>query len=114
MAAGEGALLRRIRSYFYPAIQRGSGCAGVFRTKWRIDYCKALGDSVWHIQIVEQNFPPSAPFSLDKANTPLRVGHNLVVYDAEDDNRFINNRQYLIKVTNSQDEVWQLRFEYRR
>jgi len=80
----------------------------------RFDYFNETSDSVWRISVEDLNAAKHTSFTLAFDTMKLKRGQNFIQYNAAEDARFINKHQYLIKVFNSRNEVWQLRFEYRK
>lgn len=86
----------------------------VFWGNLRFDYMNETSDSAWHILVEDLNTPRHTSFTLSLDSIKLRRGQNMINYNATEDSRFINKHQYLLKVPNSRNEVWQIRFEYRK
>lgn len=82
--------------------------------KLRFDYFNETMDSIWTILVEDLTTPQHSSFVLMLDSLKLKRGQNLVSYDALDDARFIDKHFYLLQVPNSRNEVWQLRFEYRK
>lgn len=80
----------------------------------RFDYLNETSDTAWHVLLEDLTAPKHISFVIALDSTKLKRGQNLVNYDAAADKRFIDKHQYVIKVVNSRNEVWQLRFEYRK
>ena len=86
----------------------------IFWENIRFDYMNETNDNVWDISIEDLTASQHKSFSITPDSTKLKRGRNLVSYEAFKDKRFIEKHQYLLKITNSRNEVWQLRFEYRK
>lgn len=80
----------------------------------RFDYLNESGDKSWSVLIEDQTVAQHISFTIPMDSIPLKNGQNLVRYNTGSDKRFISGHQYLLKVTNSRHEVWQLKFEYRK
>lgn len=80
----------------------------------RVDYLNTTADTAWHISIEDLSIPQSSSFTIPTQSIKLTRGQNLLAYPATDDRRFIDKHQYLLKVTDSKNEIWQIRFEYRK
>jgi len=90
-----------------------SGSA-IFWGNIRFDYLNETGDTEWNILIEDLTSSQHKSFIVIPDSLKLRRGQNLVNYEAIKDKRFIEKHQYLLKIVNSRNEVWQLRFEYRK
>lgn len=86
----------------------------VFWGNLRFDYRNETSDSVLHILVEDLTSPRHTSFTLPLDTVKLKKGQNLVTYNALEDSRFINKHQYLLRLPNSRNESWQLRFEYRK
>lgn len=80
----------------------------------RFDYMNETSDSVWRILVEDLGSSRHTSFTLSLDSIKLKRGQNLIQYNATEDSRFINKHQYSLKILNSRNEVWQLRFEYRK
>lgn len=87
---------------------------GVYSGNIRFDYFNETADIVWNIRVEDLTSARHISFSLEPDSIKLHRGQNLVSYDARTDKRFVDKHHYLLQVINSQNEVWQLRFEYRK
>jgi hypothetical protein len=86
----------------------------VFWGDLRFDYLNETNDNTWNIWIEDLTNSRHTSFALPLDSMTLKRGQNLVNYDAAADKRFVDKHQYLLKVVNSRNEVWQIRFEYRK
>lgn len=86
----------------------------VFWGNLRFDYLNETSDSVWHILVEDLSTSKHTSFALSFDTLKLKRGPNLLHYNATEDSRFINKHLYLLKVPNSRNEIWQIRFEYRK
>jgi hypothetical protein len=80
----------------------------------RFDYLNETTDTVWNINVEDLSGAQHVSFDLPMDNIKLGRGQNLVSYKAAGDNRFIDKHLYVLKVSNSRNEVWQVSFEYRK
>lgn len=86
----------------------------VFWGKIRFEYYNETGDKVWDMRIDDLTSATHISFTLPMDSMILKRGQNLVDYDAAGDKRFIDKHRYLLTISNSQNEIWELRFEYRK
>jgi hypothetical protein len=87
---------------------------GVYSGNIRFDYFNETNDTIWNIHVEDLTGARPISFSLQLDSVKLHRGKNLVNYATMNDKRFVDKHQYLLKVINSRNEVWQLRFEYRK
>lgn len=97
-------------------LKKGNSAGGfaVLKGNIRFDYFNETADSTWNIRVQDLSAKNLNVFTLSPDSTRLIRGQNLVDYAAGEDNRFIHGHQYLLQVVNSANEIWQLRFEYRK
>lgn len=86
----------------------------VFWGRLRFDYLNETADNTWNISFEDISDSKHTAFTIPMDSTLLKRGQNLVNYDAASDRRFIDGHQYVVRVINSRNEVWLLRFEYRK
>jgi hypothetical protein len=86
----------------------------VFNGNIRFDYFNETSDTSWNVQIEDLSNARHVSFALSLDNVKLAKGQNLVNYPAAEDKRFIHGHQYLLRVMNSNNEAWQIRFTYRK
>jgi len=87
---------------------------GVYSGNIRFDYYNETGDKTWNVQVEDLTSASHISFSLQLDSVQLKRGQNLVNYNASRDKRFIDKHKYVLKVINSGNEIWQLRFEYHK
>jgi hypothetical protein len=87
---------------------------GVYSGNIRFDYYNETGDKIWNVQVEDLTAASHTSFSLQLDSMQLKRGQNLVNYNASRDKRFVDKHNYILKVINSGNEIWQLRFEYRK
>jgi hypothetical protein len=90
------------------------GSFALFFGEIRFDYYNDTEDSVWHISCVDLTSTGHSPFSLRIDSIPLIKGQNLVKCNVREHHEFIDKHLYLLKIKNSRNEIWLLRFEYRK
>jgi hypothetical protein len=100
----------------YIKLKKAGGQDGyaIFWSRLRFDYLNETTDTTWHIQVEDLSAAQHVSFVIDPGTVKLGRGQNLFNYDASADSRFIDKHLYLLQVNNSKNEVWQLRFEYRK
>jgi hypothetical protein len=100
----------------YIKLKKGGAQDGyaVFTNNIRFDYLNETTDNIWKVRVEDLSEARHESFMLVLDSTKLSRGQNLVNYDAAADRRFVDKHQYLLQVINSRNEVWQLRFEYRK
>jgi len=86
----------------------------IFWGNLRFDFLNESTDQHWNIMIEDLTTARHSSFALPMDSVVLKRGQNLVNYDATVDKRFINKHQYSLRVINEHNEVWLLRFEYRK
>ncbi|MCU7549882.1 hypothetical protein OCK74_12190 [Chitinophagaceae bacterium LB-8] len=90
------------------------GGFALFFGEIRFDYFNDSEDSVWHISCLDLTSTRQRPFSFDIDSIPLIKGQNLVKFNVRDHYEFIDKHLYLLEIKNSRNEIWHLRFEYRK
>lgn len=85
---------------------------GVFQSKIRIAYINETADTVWNILVKDLSLQNSG-FVIHPLQS-LQPGQNLMEYDASIDLRFIDGHEYLLQIPNSRNELWQIKFIYRK
>lgn len=80
----------------------------------KFEYFNEADDSTWNIIIYDLNDKNLAtiPFGFD--SIPMHRGQNLVNIDLSNNRAFADKHFYLLELTNSRNEKWWLRFEFRR
>lgn len=86
----------------------------VFWGRLRFEYYNETGDKTWNIRVDDLTSATHNSFNLPMDSMVLRRGQNLVDYNTAGDRRFIDKHRYLLTISNSQNELWELRFEYRK
>ncbi len=86
----------------------------VFWGNLSFDYMNETGDTTLQILVEDLTNPRHTSFILPIDSIKLKRGQNLINYKAAEDSRFKNKHQYLLRLANSRNESWQLRFEYRK
>lgn len=85
---------------------------GIFQSKIRIAYINETSDTVWNI-LVKDLSSLNSGFVIHPLQS-LQPGQNLMEYDASNDLRFIDGHEYLLQIPNSRNELWQIKFIYRK
>ena len=100
----------------FTKLKKGSDAGGyaMFKRNVRFDYFNETMDTAWNIRVEDISGSQRKIFMLTLDSVRLTRGQNLVDYPAADDKRFIHGHQYRLQVLNSANEIWQLRFEYRK
>lgn len=80
----------------------------------KFEYFNEAGDSTWNIAIydLDDKNLDTIPCSWD--TIPIQMGQNLVNIDLSNNPLFADQHFYLLEPTNSRNEKWRLRFEFRR
>lgn len=80
----------------------------------KFEYLNETGDTVWNAKIfdISKAKPSAVHVSFDSIR--LKRGQNQVRIPVSQLNALENKRLYLLQVENSRNEIWRLKFEYRR
>jgi hypothetical protein len=86
----------------------------IFVDDLKFDYFNETGDSIWVAKVIDLTVSSPKEQDLPLENTSLIRGENLVKYNAAENSFFIHKHLYQLEISNSRNEVWRLRFEYRK
>ncbi|HEU4470106.1 MAG TPA: hypothetical protein VFR58_03405 [Flavisolibacter sp.] len=86
----------------------------IFVNELRFSYHNESGDTTWQVSVSDLSKNDGVVRTLSLDSLPLLLGQNLVRYEAGGDSYFIHRHLYQLELTNSRNEKWRLRFEYRR
>jgi len=80
----------------------------------KFEYINETADTAWKIKVYDLSIGNRDTVSLRWDTIPLRYGQNLVNMDLTGSSPLISNHSYLLELRNSREEIWRLRFEFRR
>jgi len=80
----------------------------------KFDYLNESGERIWNLKIVDITDKNKKLISVEMDSIPLKPGQNLVKLNLKRHNGFVNKHLYQMEVANSRQEVWRLKFEFRR
>jgi hypothetical protein len=72
------------------------------------------GDRAWNIKVTDITAARAKQVVLPLDSIPLRRGQNLVTVPLHGLDEFVNKHLYLLEISNSRNETWRLKFEYRK
>jgi hypothetical protein len=85
----------------------------VFSNEIKISYSNETSDSVWNVRVYDLSADRSET-TLPLDTVVMKKGQNVVRYDAKENSFFVDKHLYQLEVTNSRNETWRLRFEFRK
>lgn len=86
----------------------------MFSGELKFDYMNEASDTVWQTRVYDLSTQNRGSMVLTMDTIPLVPGQNLVHYPTQDVSFFEDKHIYLLEIYNSRNEIWRLRFEYRR
>lgn len=86
----------------------------IFIGEIKFSYLNETVDSVWNVKLTDLSDPARATSNISMDTVQLKRGINLVKHNAGEDSFFTDRHVYQLEVRNSRNEVWRIRFEYRR
>lgn len=85
----------------------------IFINEIKFSYPNEASDSLWNIRVFDLSSNRSEVTDL-LDTVPLKKGQNLINYDATQNEFFSDKHFYHLEITSSRNEVWRMRFEYRK
>lgn len=86
----------------------------IFANDLKFDYLNETIDSVWNIAVYDLSLPQRKKVILNLDSVILKRGQNQVLYSVRNNPDFIDKHIYILEVKNSRNEIWKLRFEFRK
>ncbi|MET0637783.1 MAG: hypothetical protein ABWZ25_17265 [Chitinophagaceae bacterium] len=86
---------------------------GIALGNLRFDYFNETADTVWNLKVLDITQAKNSVINLPMDSIPLKRGQNLITISLEPLG-FVDKHIYLLEIANSRNEVWRLRFEYRK
>lgn len=80
----------------------------------KFEYVNETEDTIWNMKVYDLSSASRKDMNISMPSANLRTGVNLVRIPSEQLDRFADKHIYLLEIRNSRDELWQLKFEYRR
>ncbi len=80
----------------------------------KFEYVNETSDTVWNVKVFDISAANRREITLPLDSTRLQTGVNLVRLPAERMESFTDKHIYLLQLRNSREELWQLKFEYRK
>lgn len=78
-----------------------------------LEYLNELNDSTVTVKMYDESKKGRKEIPLDEDFLLLTFGQNLINIDLSNTSGFISGHQYMVEITNSKNEVWKSRFEYK-
>jgi hypothetical protein len=79
-----------------------------------IDYTNSCGDTTCTIEVFDITSGDKKDVQLNLSNIKCQRGNNQFVIGLDTNNAFLNKRLYMLELRNSCNELWRLKFEYRK
>ncbi len=86
----------------------------IYSGEVKFSYFNETVDSVWKVKLVDMSSAERTEYQLPLDTLVLKRGQNLVRYGATEDAFFKDRHIYQLEIQNSRNELWRLRFEYRK
>jgi len=80
----------------------------------KFEYFNEAGDSTWNIIMYDLDSKNLDSIPLRWDSIPIQLGQNLVNIDLSENTDFKDKHFYLLELSNSRNEKWRLRFEFRK
>lgn len=80
----------------------------------KFEYVNETADTTWNIKVFDLSSAGRKDMNISMDSVSLKTGINSVSIPADRMEQFTEKHIYLLQVRNSRDELWQLKFEYRR
>jgi hypothetical protein len=80
----------------------------------KFEYFNELRDSTWNITVNDLSIPGTAAVEIRWDTIPMQKGQNLVTLKLTDLSAFADKHLYYLELRNSRNEIWKLKFEFRK
>jgi len=80
----------------------------------KFEYLNETTDTIWNMNVVDLSSAGRKDMHIQMDSVSLKTGVNLISIPADRLEQFTDKHIYLLQVRNSREELWQLKFEYRR
>jgi len=106
--------LIRTESPFAKLSKGGQPSYTLARNNLKFEYLNDTRDTSWNLRITDISDARHREVQLAMDSVKLVRGQNLVTVPLSTSGAFTNKHIYLLEVRNSRNELWQLKFEFRR
>jgi hypothetical protein len=80
----------------------------------KFDYTNETADTIWNIMLSDLSVTDPHPVAMPMDSIRLRPGQNLINYPLNAQLVLVDKHFYVMEITNSRQEKWRLRFEFRK
>ncbi|MBX3255774.1 MAG: hypothetical protein KF862_16690 [Chitinophagaceae bacterium] len=80
----------------------------------KFDYLNETPDTAWNVRVYDLTSGSNDTISFRWDTLALKYGQNLVNIDLTSGNSLIHQHFYMLELRNSGNEIWRMRFEFRR